>query len=170
MFLVQPKVEEVHELEEVLQQRLAETSMTDQTAIKTMADQLSDMRQRIKTVKQRNRLGSDSSESYSMLMSLAQENGVLVKSLQPGTNQEISEDGSVSRTRVEITLEGEYQKVADFLKGIDALSGFITPVSLSISPRQHESTPLVVARYTCEALCFAIPENLELLEGLAHAE
>ncbi len=170
MLLVQPKVEELGELEQVLQERLADASMTDQSAIKEMADQLEDIRQQAQTVKQKNRLGSESSESYSMLMSLAEDRGVLVKSLQPGTDQETSNDGSVTRTRIEMTLEGEYEKIARFLKGVEELSGYISPVSLSISPKQHEGLPIVVARYTCEALTFTLPDNLDVLQGVVHAE
>ncbi|UCD74644.1 MAG: hypothetical protein JSV91_12750 [Phycisphaerales bacterium] len=171
MLFVQPTVEELQEVEAIIAYSRAGAAGLNQEAIEDMADRMSGLRRYVLDVRRRGRLADDSSRLYGLIMDLAQEHGVTVQSLEPGSGREMSVDGRVGRTRIEITLEGEYQQVASFLSALQNVEGFIRPTSLSLTPREKEAErQLVVARYSCEALSFTLSEALSNLAGKVDAD
>ena len=166
MILVQPAIDELREVESVITHTRAGAAGLNEGAIEKMADRMSDLRQRVEIVRRRSSLASDSSHLYGLIMDLAQEYGLTVQNLQPGSGREMSPDGRVGRTHIEMTLEGGYQQVASFLSTMQNIEGFIKPISLSLMPHEREGQQrLVVARYTCDALSFTLKDALSSLAG-----
>jgi len=169
MMLVQPAAEELAKIEnEIAQSRAAATGL-NQDAIEKLANRMNDLRQRVQTVQRRSRLDADSSRLYGLIMKLARENGVIVRRLQPGSGREMSADGLIGRTNIEVAAEGGYEQVAAFLDAVGNLDGFIRPVSLTLTPRHGDAGgQLASAVFSCQALSFTLSEALSELGDAAN--
>ena len=171
MIFVQPAAEELSELENNIAQSRAGATGLNQDAIEKLADRMNDLRQRVRTVEHRSRLDADSSHLYGLIMDLAREHSVTVRRLQPGSGREMSADGLVGRTNIEIAVDGGYQQVASFLDAVGNIDGFIRPISLTLAPKQGEAgQQSVSARYACQALSFTLSDTLSELGGAANGD
>ncbi|MDY7107208.1 MAG: type 4a pilus biogenesis protein PilO [Planctomycetota bacterium] len=171
MAIVQPQIDELHELQATITRaRNVQTSVGEGT-IEQMADELTAVRDRFRTIRARNDFADDSTRIYGLIMDLADEHGVTVQRLNPGADQRAAdEEEAVHLTTLDITVEGTYEQVARFLEAVGALDGFIRPMTLTITPRQDENRSFVEARFACQALRFALPEALTALVGEDHAD
>jgi Tfp pilus assembly protein PilO len=171
MMIVQPQIDELHELRATIAQaRSTQTSLGEGT-IEQMADELTAVRDRFRRIEARNTFADDSTQIYGLIMDLAAEHGIAVQRLDPGSNQRTGdEEEKVHITTLDITVDGGYEQVAMFLEAVGDLDGFIRPVTLTITPRQDEDRSFVEARFACQALRFALPEELTALVGERHAD
>ena len=113
----------------------------------------------------RSRASRDSSQLYGVITSLARRHGVHVPSLDPGSGSATSADSPITATRIELTVEGEYESVASFLHALDGIAGFVRPVLLSLTPFERNNEAAVRARYICESVNFHVPEALAAIQG-----
>ncbi|MCZ6834814.1 MAG: hypothetical protein O7G85_03485 [Planctomycetota bacterium] len=160
MMLVQPKARQLHEMEAVFLAVTNNSSEYSDVALQDLADMLTDGRQRIDEIDERNKLAENTTLLYSLISGIGADNDVMVQSLTPGTRVIRTGVTDFSSTRIDIVLEGKYEKISQFFQAIRDLPGFIRPFSLTMKPAGEVGHDLVVVNLSCELLEFPIPENL----------
>lgn len=166
MMIVQPQIDELTRLQATIAEiRNSQVPMGEGT-IEQMADELAKVRDRFQRIETRNEFASDSTRIYGLIMDLADEHGVTVQRLDPGSDQRSAdEDAPVRVTTLDMTIEGGYEQVAIFLESVEHLEGFIRPLTLTLTPREEEGRSFVEARFACQALRFALPDVLTAMVG-----
>jgi Tfp pilus assembly protein PilO len=171
MAIVQPQIDELHELQATIAQARSVQSSVGEGTIEQMADELTAVRDRFRAIRARNMFADDSTRIYGLIMNLADEHGITVQRLNPGADQQATDgEEAVHVTTLDITVEGTYAQVARFMEAVGELDGFIRPLTLTITPRQDEDRSFVEARFACQALRFELPEVLTALVGEGHAD
>lgn len=166
MMIVQPQIDELTRLQATIAEiRNSQVPMGEGT-IEQMADELAKVRDRFQRIETRNEFAGDSTRIYGLIMDLADEHGVTVQRLDPGSDQRSAdEDAPVNVTTLDMTIEGGYEQVAIFLESVEHLEGFIRPLTLTLTPREEEGRSFVEARFACQALRFALPDVLTAMVG-----
>jgi len=164
VMLVQPKANALAELESTIEASQAGDVPMTQAGIEQLTAQLEGAKQRLDVIRARNALAHDSTQLFGRIMQLANEHGVTIERLQPGTTRRKLPDDTGTAVRVDLTANGDYQDVARFLDGVVRMSAFVRPVSLSLQP-SGDVDQFVSARLVCEALSFKLPEELASMEG-----
>ena len=159
LMFVDPKSTQLRELEQTI---LASTKPVDQPSMPgdELAQQAASLRKRISEIAQQNNAAVNSSELYSHIGQLAQQHGVVVQNMRPGAQAEEKEKGRVQSIRIDMSIEGPYRNAAEFLDAVTAVSGFVRPVTMTVSPIDRNGVQLVIVRYVCEVLQFELPESL----------
>jgi Tfp pilus assembly protein PilO len=139
-------------------------------SIEAAAQRMGALKLRMADIATYNQLAGDSSRFYGLVMDLADAHGVQVQSLQPGSIKQSTDEKQVSVTRINLSVEGEYQQVASFLDGICNLNAFIRPQTLQISPTRSSSKDLVDVTFSCDVLSFVIADSLAGLGEQDHAK
>jgi len=160
MLLVDPKATALRKVQAELEASQQRPVLLEQESIEVMAGRMGDVRERLIEIDRLNRMAEDSSELYTAIMDLADENGVTVQLVQPGRVHPATEDSSVSASQFNVTVEGLYGSVAEFLDAVGDLDGFIRPRHLSLTPIDMREEDTILARFTCEALHFELPGPL----------
>jgi len=166
MMAVQPKVRELARLEQTIAENSPAAGAINQQTVQDAAARMNTVRQRLTQIDAANRLASDSSKLYGLVMDLADTHGVQVQSLQPGAMQKKSPtETQVSVMRLDLTVEGSYENIAGFLEAVNDLDVFIRPNSLQVAPTRVNGKALVSATFGCDVLSFAMGDTLS---GLMH--
>ncbi len=167
MFFVNPKVQQLHEVEAMIEQRRAPFSVMNDAVIEQLAIQAATIRARSDEIESRGRLAADTALMYGLIMSLAEEHGVQVQALRPQVESKSRLDQRIVATRIDVTMKGSFEKIASFLGALDGAPAYIRPYSLHITPNQQDGRPLVRMRLGCEALSFALPEAVAGVRGIS---
>jgi Tfp pilus assembly protein PilO len=164
MMFVQPKAQELHQLEQTI---LASSQQSSEpsTSVAQLAEQAADVRARIAEIARHNNAALNSSDLYARIGRLAQQHGVVVQNVRPGTQGDDKEKSNVQTVRIDLSIEGPYANAAEFLDAISSMSGFVRPVTMTVSPIDREGEQLVVVRYVCELLQFKMPEAWAAFRG-----
>jgi Tfp pilus assembly protein PilO len=171
MMIAQPQIDEMHEWQARIAEIRDTRSSVGEGTIERMADELTAVRQRFRAIRSRNAFADDSTRIYGVIMDLANQHGIAVQRLDPGSAQRgADKEESIRITTLDITVDGGYEQVARFLEAVGELDGFIRPVTLTITPRQEEDRMFVEARFACQALRFALPAELTALVGEGDAD
>lgn len=171
LFLVRPKVEEVHVLEAKLQEISASPVAMDHSAIDDLARRVAAVKQSVNTIVAQNDLGRDSSRLYGLIMQLAEKHGVQVQRINPGMpDNSPNRDQSVQVAKFDLTVQGEYERLARFMEAVENMDGFVRAVTLTLSPMKADQQRLVQARFVCEAVSFELPAQLEAMAGGSDAQ
>jgi len=171
MTLVEPNIDELHRLEATIADAASSPLPMGQESIEQMADQFARVRDRFRRIEVRNEFAGDSTRIYGLIMDLAEEHGVTVQRLDPGSDRRSrDEEAPVRLTTLDMTIEGGYEQVAVFLEAVEELDGFIRPLTLSITPREEDGRSFVEARFACQAVRFTLPEELTAMVGGADAD
>jgi Tfp pilus assembly protein PilO len=172
MTFVEPRIDELHRLQATIAEASSNPLPMGQESIEQMADQFAKVRDRFRRIEVRNDFAGDSTRIYGLIMDLAEEHGVTVQRLDPGSDgrSDDDEEAPVRFTTLDMTIEGGYEQVAVFLEAVEALDGFIRPVTLSVTPREEEGRSFVEARFACQAVRFTLPEELTAMVGGADAD
>ena len=91
LMIVKPMTDELHQVDAAIAQAQANPMLTDPQAVERMADQLEQARSRIGRIELLNSMAQDSSQLYSQVMTIAQEQGVEVQRLDPGSNKNVAD-------------------------------------------------------------------------------
>ena len=129
-----------------------------------IAKQAPRLRERSNEVEARGAFAHDTSKLYGRVMSLAKELGVQVKNLRPG-DQKRGRDKTVSVTRVDITAEGEYEAVAQFLAGLDEIGAYLRTTSVQVAPTKRAGGSYTVMQLGFEVLEFQLPNVVVEMVG-----
>jgi Tfp pilus assembly protein PilO len=167
MMLVQPQIDELHRLQATIAETHRSQVPMGEGAIEQMADELAQVRDRFRRIELRNEFAGDSTRIYGLIMDLADEHGVTVQRLDPGSDQgsDDDEEAPIHITTLDMTIEGDYEQVAIFFEAVEQLDGFIRPLTLTLTPREEEGRAFVEARFACQALHFTLPDVLTAMVG-----
>ncbi len=159
-----PKLAELRELQTSVA-RDRRIGPVDPKATEDIGQKTAWLAARAAVIDTRSRASGDSSQLYGVITSLARHHGVHVPSLDPGSGSAASADSPITATRIELTVEGEYESVASFLHALDGIAGFVRPVHLNLTPFDRDDEPAVRARYVCESVNFHVPAALAAIQG-----
>jgi hypothetical protein len=161
LLLVKPMARELasHEAQ-IAQSQCTPEQPIGQPTIEQFAGRMSAIKARIKQIKAYNGLADDSSRLYSIIMDLAATHDIQVQELTPGAQQRSNDLDAASVIRIEMVLEGSFDKVAEFVDAVDQTRAFVRPASLMFTPVQDRQKSRVAARFVCEALRFKLPDSL----------
>ncbi|MCZ6811273.1 MAG: hypothetical protein O7D97_04650, partial [Planctomycetota bacterium] len=129
--------------------------------------QAATIRARSDEIESRGRLAADTALMYGLIMSLADEHGVLVQALRPQVESKSRLDQQIVATRIDVTMKGSFEKIASFLGALDSAPAYIRPSSLHITPNQQDGRPIVGMRLGYEALRFALPDAVAGVRGIS---
>jgi len=172
MMIVEGRIDELAELGATIAEATANPLLEQEGTLDEMVGQLDGVRGRLHRIEKMNGFARDSSRMYSLIMDLAEEHGVVVQRLDPGSGPRRSEaeETAVSVTTFDMTVTGGYEQIASFLDAVASLTGFVRPVALTLTPRQDDSGERVEARFACEAVSFALPDALAVMLGGSDAD
>jgi Tfp pilus assembly protein PilO len=171
MMLIRPQAEELARLDQQIAEHaaLSNTGINEQS-IQKAANRMGQIKSRLADVVDYNALANDSSRLYGLAMDLADAHGVQVLSLQPGAMKDVSEDKTVVATRLHMSVQGGYEKIAAFLEDFCQLHAFIKPRDIEIVPSHSGDGGVVEANFACDVLNFAIADSLKLVKGAGHGQ
>ena len=170
IFFVQPRLDELRQLETAITEHRAHASTFGIAASDHIAQQASLLRAQVAQVESKNTIAADSAVLYASITSLANQHDVKVQNLQGSPAPTTSQENVVVVSRVDLTVQGGYEQVANFIEALDEFGGYLRPSSLHIGPAQVGGEPIVSARLGCHALSFTLPPELAQLQGAAHGD
>ncbi len=157
MTMVQPQRAESRALETKIAE--AEQNPVEQrrAAIVRMASQVTQVRDRVREIHEQSRFGRDASQMYGLIMGLGKKHEVLIRRLDPGVKP-VRADAPVEVQAFHMSIEGRYDRIGEFLQGIEDIDGFIRPGALNITPIGDTDNALIAVTFRCEVLSFKLPE------------
>lgn len=161
LVFVHPKAKKLEDVNRVL---FAASSAGDPLGEKTiaqLASQMSEGRERLQSLEHLNLLADNTTVLYGLFNQLGATHQVTVRSISPGTEAKPSEDGSYTAIRIDMTLLGRYENVADFIDAVGDLPGHVRPVTLTLTPENDGPDHMTLANFSCEVLRFEMPEVLK---------
>ena len=161
MFLVKPKSEEMHELTAKIAERKAVIAAIDPSAMERVSKHAPVLRRRADEIEARGLLARDTSQLYGRIQKLAEENSVAVNNLrQSQEQQETSKERPFVATRVDLTVDGDYQRIAMFLDGLNRIGAYVRPISVQLAPAKGATEEFTTVQLGFEVLRFNLPEEL----------
>ena len=159
MFFVRPASEELRLLESEIAQRKVHIASTDQAAVERVAGFAPALRRRAEEIEARGHL-ADSSQVYGCVKTLAEAHSVAVNNLRPGPDPQRGRDKSFTATRVDMTVDGEYENIAMFLDGLNRMGAYLRPVSVQLTPTRGPTPTFTSMQLSFEVLRFSLPPEL----------
>lgn len=161
LFLVQPGAKELAELDSVIADRRRLAGSMDHKTLEEDADRAPQIRRRAREIYTAGHFSKDSSALYGRISSLAKEHNVKVKNLRPGVeHQGGSKDHPFTVTRIDMTVDGEFEQIAMFLEAMSEMGAYVRPVFVQIAPGKGEVGTFTVMQLGFEAVRFNLPDSL----------
>ena len=158
MFFVQPKAVEIQELGTSNQKLRGEAAALSHLSVEEIARAAPALRERSSEIEARGAFAQGISQLYGRIMDLAKEHDVQVINLRPG-DQKLSRDKLLTVTRIEMSAEGEYERVADFFEALDGIGAYMRAVSVHIAPTKRAAGgSYTVIQLGFEVLQFHLPK------------
>ena len=152
------------ELEAIIETAKRNPVRASRAQIEQMASRIDAIRTRVRTIEFESGLARDSSRTYGLIMGLAKVHDITVRRLDPspaGRSPDAADPVQV--TGFTMSVEGTYERVALFIEGVQALSGFVRPGILSVTPLGNTGAARVTAQFSCEGLSFTLPDSLTVM-------
>jgi hypothetical protein len=165
VMFVKPRADELRTLEQQIGENRLKATTLDHETVSRVAAHAPGIRLRCRKIQERGALATNSSALYGQIKSLAQAFDIDVKSLRPGVENDNENDLGVSVTRVDMTAEGEFEKIADFLGALDDLAAYLRPISVQFAPTKRAGGSYTVIQLGLEAVRFTLPAALKELGG-----
>ncbi len=166
MALVQPKADAVRASEINIATYESQIRAQDTLVLDGMADKAPALRSRTEEIAGRNAFAGDSSVLYGRIMSLAKELDVQVKNMRPGMERKVGRDDVIAVTRIDVTVEGEYERMARFLDGLNGIEAYLRQTSVQISPTKRQDNDIAIMQLGFEAVRFTLPKAVTELRGM----
>lgn len=163
---IHPKTGQLRELNETIANRRSKASVLNAAAVERIAKQAPALRARGEEIWAKGQLAKDSSVLFGTVMALAEQHAVQVKNVRPGLERDVGKEAEVTVTRFDMTVEGEYHRIAEFLDGLASIDGYIRPTSVQLAPTKREGGQYAVMQLGFEVLRFALPKGLG--KGIRH--
>ena len=161
MFLVQPGDTELRALDAVIADRRDVTGSMNHANVEEIANQATVIRARVREIYTAGHFSKDSSALYGRITALAKQHEVKVKNLRSGDEQQMGDKGHMfAVTRVDMTVDGEYEQIAMFLASMDEMGAHLRQVSVQIAPSRSQFGSWTVMQLGFEAIRFNLPESL----------
>jgi type II secretory pathway component PulM len=157
MFLVQPKAVEIHELDASIQELRREAAALSHLSVEPIAKTAPALRERSGEIEARGAFARDNSQLYGRIMDLAREHDVQVKNLRPSDQKE-GKEKRLTVTRIDMTAEGEYERVADFFGALEEIGAYVRATSVQIAPTKRSGGSYTVIQLGFEVLEFHLPQ------------
>jgi Tfp pilus assembly protein PilO len=157
MFFVQPKAEELHTLETSLRQLRSRPTVMSHDSFEQIAKLAPKLRERSNEIAARGAVAEDTSQLYGRIMNLAKEHDVQVKNLRPGDHK-AGKEKTVTVTRIDMTAEGEYERIAEFFEALDGIGAYLRTASVQIAPTKRAGGSYTVMQLGFEVLQFRLPK------------
>ena len=161
MFLVKSGARELRDLDaNITDQRLITASL-DYVSLRASADKTPMIRRRARAIFAAGHFSTDSAALYDRITAESKAHDVLVKNLRPGVEREMGAKGHrFVVTRIDMTIEGDYERIARFLGAMDEIGAYLRPVSVQIAPSKGQGGSSTVMQLGFEAIRFDLPESL----------
>lgn len=161
MFVVEPGARELRDLDAISKQQRHIAASIDYKSLQTSADKAAQMRKRTTAIFEAGQFSTNSAALYDRITAQAKVHDVQVKNLRPGNEREMGVKGhSFVVTRIDMTVEGDYERIARFLEAMDEIGAFLRAVSVQITPSKREGDSGTVMQLGFEAMRFNLPESL----------
>jgi Tfp pilus assembly protein PilO len=159
MLIVEPKMVELAKLETEIAEHKAAPTISPEL-IQAAAQRNARTTARVEDIMASNRMADDSSEFYGLIMDLADRHQVQIKSMQPKPSTKSTVEPPFRVMRIDLAVEGEFERIAAFLDDIHDIPAFTKPLSLTLSPTMTNDMRAVTASFSCGVLSFTIPPTL----------
>jgi hypothetical protein len=164
MFFVEPGASELRALDAISEQQRHIAASIDYSSLRVSADMASAMRERTRVIFDAGQFSANSAALYDRITAQAEAHEVQVKNLRPGIERKSGEKGrTFVVTRLDMTVEGDYERIARFLESMDEIGGYLRPVSVQIAPSKAEGGSFAIMQLGFEAIRFDLPESLMAL-------
>ena len=161
MFLVEPGARELRDLEAISREQRRVAVSTDYRSLQNSADKAPMIRQRASAIFAAGNFSTDSAALYDRITAQSEVHDVQVKNLRPGVDREMGDKGRrFVATRIDMTVEGDYEQIARFLEAMDEIGAYLRLVSVQIAPSKGQGDSSTVMQLGFEAIRFNLPESL----------
>ncbi len=164
VLLVEPRVEKLHAIEAQIIEDRSKVSAGSHVGVIRIAEYAPKLHARADEIDAKGRTARDSAGLYGMMMSLAQESNLKVRNIQPRVERDKVND-PVSRTQIDVIVEGKYERLASFLSALDGVGAYIRIQSLRITPTDVGDEHAAVMQLGCEILSFRLPNEVMAMRG-----
>ena len=164
VLLVEPKAEKLHEIEAQIIEDRTKASAGSHVGVIRIAEYAPKLLARADEIEAKGHAARDSAGLYGMMMSLAQESGLKVRNIQPRVERGKAND-QISRTQIDVIVEGKYERLASFLSALDGVGAYIRIQSLRLTPTDVGDDHAAVMQLGCEVLSFRLPDEVTALRG-----
>ncbi len=161
MFLVEPGARQLRELDATSKQQRLIAASIDYENLRISADMAPMIRQRVRAIFAAGHYSTDLSVLYDRITGQSKVYDVRVKNLRPGVERQMgNKEHSFVVTRIDMTVEGDYEQIARFLESMDEIGAYLRAVSVQIAPSKGEGDSSTVMQLGFEAIRFNLPESL----------
>ncbi len=163
MMFVQPKAEAMRVTEANIATYEGQIDARNALVMDGIADRAPALRARCDEIASKNAFAEDSSLLYGRVMSLAKEMDVQVKNMRPGLERKVGRDDVIAVTRIDVTVEGEYERMARFLDALNGIEAYLRQTSVQISPTKRQDNDIAIMQLGFEAVRFTLPKAMAQL-------
>lgn len=164
IFFAQPRAAELNRLEKAVSEFHERTSVLGIAASEQIARDTQAMRLQLDQISARNYVSQDSSSLYGQIKALAKLCDVQVQQLKPTPERPNLRNDMVTISKVDMTIEGEYERIAAFIDSLNEFGGHMRLNSLRLGALPSQSHELVNVRLVCDVISFKVPETLVQLQ------
>ena len=164
VLLVEPKAEKLREIEAQIIEDRTKASAGSHAGVIRIAEYAPKLLARADEIDAKGHAARDSAGLYGMMMSLAQESGLTVRNIQPRAERGKPNE-QISRTQIDVIVEGTYERLASFLSALDGVGAYIRIQSLRLTPTDVGDEHAAVMQLGCEVLNFRLPDEVRALRG-----
>ena len=161
MFLVEPGARELHDLDANSTDHRTIAASLDYRSLRESAEKAPMIRRRTRAIFAAGHFSTDSAALYDRITAQSKAHDVRVKNLRPGVEREMGDKGHrFVATRIDMTVEGDYEQIARFLGAMDEIGAYLRPVSVQIAPSKGQGGSSTVMQLGFEAIRFDLSESL----------
>ncbi len=162
MVLVQPRVQELSELEAANEARRQFAASFKAMPTELVADQTDRLNVLCDDIEARSRLSADTAQLFGLIMALAAEQHVEVRNLQPRV-ESVPGSKTMSITKIDMSADGDYAALTGFLSALQHLRANVRTWSAQITPASDKDKRIASMQLGCETLSFTLPEVVQKL-------
>ncbi len=164
IIFVKPQVQSMSRLEAEIAQIESQSARVSNAVFEKIAAQAPRLRRRAQDIRAKGALAKDSAALYSQIRTVATEHDVQIKNVRQGLDQEHVVGGTTFVVqRVDMKVEGEFERIARFLEALNSIETYLRPVSLQVSPTTGGNGSYTVMQFGFESVRFNLPVALEKL-------
>jgi len=164
VMFVKPQVQDLRRLEAEIGTIKGLSTSVNNAVFERIASQAPRVHRRAQDIRTRGAFAQDSSALYSRIRTLANDHDVQIKNIRRGPEKE-NVDGATKFVvqRVDMKVEGEFERIARFLEALNSIETYLRPVSLQVSPTTGGNGSYTVMQFGFESVRFNLPVALEKL-------
>ena len=164
IMFVKPQVQSMSRLEAEIVQIESQSARVSNAVFEKIAAQAPRLRRRGQDIRAKGALAKDSAALYGQIRTVATEHDVQIKNVRRGPDQEHVVGGTTFVVqRVDMKVEGEFERIARFLEALNSIETYLRPVSLQVSPTTGGNGSYTVMQFGFESVRFNLPVTLEKL-------